>query len=339
MGFDFFSIIKRFKKLKVLFIGEGIIDEYCYVQPRGTASKDPIISTQFLRKEKYLGGVFAPARHLSNFVNKVHVISVLGDYKSNEGFIMKEFEKRGISTSFFTKKNSPTIIKRRYIEHNHLRKLFKMEFNNQDEIDTNLEKKIIENIETIKDQFDLIIVNDFGHGLFSKKLISYLCGLDQYVAVNVQTNSSNFGFNPATKYNHINFLSLNEMELRIIFQKKNLGYQEMLKKLYKEYDYQSIFLTLGKKGSYYLNDDLFYSDSFVANPVDTVGAGDAVFSFVLILDFLGIEKQSVPVFGNIVGACAVESVGNQLAIDSHILKQYFERYIKEGDLNQRERLF
>ena len=73
------AIFKKFKGLKVLLIGETIIDDYYFVMPNGISIKDPIISTKFIKKERYLGGVFATARHLSQFVKEVNVITLLGE--------------------------------------------------------------------------------------------------------------------------------------------------------------------------------------------------------------------------------------------------------------------
>lgn len=316
----------KLSSLSVLLIGEAILDEYYFVETIGIASKDPIISTQFQKKEKYLGGIFAPARHLSNFVKKVHVITLLGEYDRNERYIKKSLNKKNITFDFFTKINSPTIIKRRYLEPHHFRKLFKMEYNNTNPISRKLTEKIKKRIGEIISNYDLIIVSDFGHGFINNELIEYLSKQNKFLAINVQTNSSNFGFNTAMKYPKADFLSLNETELRIIYQNKNEEIYKLLEKLYAENKFSSILLTLGKRGCYYYKDKdkLNYSKAFVTNPVDTIGAGDAVFSFSSLLSFLDIDQEYVPKFANAVGACIVETLGNKESITKNNLLKYLE---------------
>jgi len=308
----------------VLLIGEAILDEYYFVKTIGIASKDPIISTQFQKKEKYLGGIFAPARHLSNFVKKVHIVTLLGEYKRNENYIKKRLDKENITYDFFTKIKSPTIIKRRYLEPHHFRKLFKMEYNNTNPISRELTEKIKKRIGEIISNYDLIIVSDFGQGFINSELIEYFSKQNKFIAINVQTNSSNFGFNTALKYPKADFLSLNEMELRIIYQNKNEEVYKLLKYLCSENKFSSILLTLGKRGCYYYKDKLNYSKAFVTNPVDTIGAGDAVFSFSALLSFLDIDKEYVPKFANAVGACVVETLGNKVPITKNNLLKYLE---------------
>ena len=45
----------------------------------------------------------------------------------------------------------------------------------------------------IKDK-DLIIVNDFGHGMITKKIAKYLTAKAKFLAVNAQVNAANIGF-------------------------------------------------------------------------------------------------------------------------------------------------
>ena len=118
------EILKRIqdlKKLRVLIIGEIIIDEYFFVRPKGRASKDPVLSVQYIRSEKYAGGILAVARHISSYVKKVHVVSLLGEYKRNEEFVSSSLPKN-VNAKFFTKKDSPTIIKRRFLDYLHYQK-------------------------------------------------------------------------------------------------------------------------------------------------------------------------------------------------------------------------
>jgi len=318
------EIFNKLNSLSVLLIGEAILDEYYFVKTIGIASKDPIISTQFQKKEKYLGGIFAPARHLSNFVKKVHIVTLLGEYKRNENYIKKRLDKENIKYDFFTKIKSPTIIKRRYLESHHFRKLFKMEYSNTNPISRELKKKIKKRIGEIIPNYDLIIVSDFGQGFINSELIDYFSKQNKFIAINVQTNSSNFGFNTVMKYPKADFLSLNEMELRIIYQNKNEEIYKLLERLHAENEFSSILLTLGKRGCYYYKDKLNYSKAFITNPVDTIGAGDAVFSFSSLLSFLDIDQEYVPKFANAVGACVVETLGNKESITKNNLLKYLE---------------
>ena len=65
------KMISQFKKIKTLVIGDTIIDEYHFTIPKGRATKDPILSVDYVRQDKYAGGILAIANHISNFVDEI----------------------------------------------------------------------------------------------------------------------------------------------------------------------------------------------------------------------------------------------------------------------------
>ena len=49
-------------------------------------------------------------------------------------------------------------------------------------------------------KYDLIVVNDYGHGLITDKIVKNLNKKNNFLAVNAQINAGNFGYNLITKY-------------------------------------------------------------------------------------------------------------------------------------------
>ena len=87
------SKIEGLKKLKVLIIGETIIDQYVFCEALGKSGKEPVLVLRDLESEEYLGGSIATARHLSEFCNTVSVLSFLGDKDEHRSFIEKNVER------------------------------------------------------------------------------------------------------------------------------------------------------------------------------------------------------------------------------------------------------
>ena len=52
---DILKIINSFSSLKVLVVGEPIIDKYIYTTPLGMTNKDPIISSKIVSEESLIG--------------------------------------------------------------------------------------------------------------------------------------------------------------------------------------------------------------------------------------------------------------------------------------------
>ena len=133
--------IENFKKLKILTIGETIIDKYNFCEAIGKSGKEPILVLKESNEEQYFGGVLSIARNLSNFSDNVSLLSMLGENKT----FLKEINKylpKVIKKNFIFKKNSPTIVKKRYVDNVSGSKLFGI-YNFNDEMISKKMNKIL----------------------------------------------------------------------------------------------------------------------------------------------------------------------------------------------------
>ena len=117
------NLIENFKGTNPSVIGEIIIDKYQFTETLGKSGKEPVLVLKKKHFEKYLGGAGAICRHLSNFVNKTNLLSYLGENNDEIKFIKSNLGKK-ILFDFISKKDSPTIIKERYVEEINNRKIF-----------------------------------------------------------------------------------------------------------------------------------------------------------------------------------------------------------------------
>ena len=324
------SAFDKIKDLKVLIIGDTIIDEYFFTVPKGRAMKDPVLSTNYSYHERYAGGVLATANHVSNFVKNIDLITLLGDKKRNEEFISGKINSN-IKVKFFTKKNSFTTIKRRFVDKLRGGKLFKIEYINDKPIEKELESDIIDYLYEKLSDYDLVIVNDFGHGFINNNIINVLEEKSKFICANIQTNSANLGFNYYSKYKKLDYITMNEPELRLGTQCRFEPLDEVAKKFYKLNICKKALITMGKEGAFYLQDnEIYHSKSFNRKLIDTVGAGDAVFAITSLLVHANIEPKKLPFFANCVGGIAIQIVGNK----ENINKERLLSFIKEVNENE-----
>ena len=83
-------LIDKLKNLKVLVVGETIIDEYNFCEALGKSGKDPFLVFRDIKTEQYLGGAVAISKHLSQFCKTIKLLSVLGEKKE----FLREIESR-----------------------------------------------------------------------------------------------------------------------------------------------------------------------------------------------------------------------------------------------------
>ena len=103
---------------------------------------------------------------------------------------------------------------------------------NNDEINDNNSQNQIE--ELIKKKIDLIILSDYGHGFFSKRIREEINRVNNFTAINAQVNSSSIGYHTISKYKKANLVLMNEKELRHELRDKNSNQLDLIKKLQKK---------------------------------------------------------------------------------------------------------
>ncbi|MFH1767540.1 MAG: PfkB family carbohydrate kinase [Candidatus Omnitrophota bacterium] len=321
--------LERLGELKVLLIGEGIIDEYHYCESMGKSAKAHLVVSKYITHEVFAGGAFAIANHIAGLCEKVHLLSLLGTDDSKEEFILGTL-KPNIIPKFFYRDDGPTIVKKRYLNQYLNQKLFEVNYLNDNYISENCERDVVSYLETVMPQYDLILISDFGHGFITRKMIEIVGKTSKKVAVNTQTNSANAGFNMITKYRNPYYVCLDETELRRAAQDRFADIEIVAKEISESINADYIITTLGKKGSIGVdkNNNVNRTPIFSSRVVDTVGAGDAFFAFTAPCIAQGFPLDMVSFIGNAVGALAVQIVCNKRSVEKHELLEFIHVLLK-----------
>ena len=72
--------METLKNLKVLVLGDTIIDEYHYTMPLGQSAKGHHLAVKYQSAEQFAGGVLAVASHIAGFVGNVTLVTALGSH-------------------------------------------------------------------------------------------------------------------------------------------------------------------------------------------------------------------------------------------------------------------
>jgi sugar/nucleoside kinase (ribokinase family) len=183
--------------------------------------------------------------------------------------------------------------------------------------------------QTIAD-YDMVIVNDFGHGLIDDALIDILCRKARFLAVNAQTNSANRGFNLVTKYPRADFVCIDEPEARLAVADRYSPIDAVVDKLRKRMQCPNFIITHGRFGSVVAAEgrDIERIPVLTRQIVDTIGAGDAFFSLSAPLVGSGCDPFLAGFVGNAVGAIKIGIVGHQHYITRAEVVKYLTSLLK-----------
>lgn len=312
-------------KLKVLVVGDIIIDKYTYCNVQGIMSKDMGYSARLSHSEEYLGGAIAIARHLSSFTDDVTLLSAIGKEENIRLRLFDELSDR-VQLRLTYSSIIPTIVKHRYLTRNEKREEYRKIFaiNNippnvryEEEVYESFKEKLREKIL----DYDVVFLCDFGHGLIDREAMEIIQKNAKFLILNCQTNSSNRGLNIITKYTRADAFSLDQQELKLAFPEYTADEEISLKKL-SAYLGGNGWLTRGSKGAYGICDqEIHECPAFTLSVKDTIGAGDAFLAVAGIFTAAGAPTEVGTFAGNIGGALGANIVGNKDALEKvNVLK-------------------
>lgn len=326
---DILKYFESAQKLKVLVVGEAIIDTYHFSDVIGKAGKEPTLVARENHQESYLGGSLALANHLSDFCQDVTCLTYLGENAEFEGLITTGL-KKNVQLNAVYKKASPTIQKRRYLDEYLKQKLFEVYEINDEFFEEEQQQEFLSKIDQAAAKHDLVIVVDYGHGLLNEEAINELTQKAKFLAVNTQSNAGNNGFKCISQYPKADFVAIANRELQLNYRQKHLTSHEQLQRLDKQYDYKNIMITNGSRGAYACKQhEMIYTvPAFATKIVDRVGAGDAVLAITSLFAYQDAPAELIAFAGNIVGAQAVSIMGNKRFIEKVPLMKHLSHMLK-----------
>ena len=326
---DIIGVLDRMRPLKVLVVGEAIIDEYQYCQAIGKSSKEPMLAVRQLHVERFAGGILAVANNVANFSDNVGMVTVLGAQNSHEEFIKDNLDSR-IDATLLYRSNSPTIVKRRLIEEYHFTKLLEVYEMNDGPVERADNEDLCAALRQQVPQYDVVMVVDFGHGMISEEAMDVICSASRFLALNSQSNAGNLGYNAISKYTRADFVCMSEDEIRLETRDRQSDLKKLIVKVSETLQCGNVVVTQGKGGcSCYNSAEGFYEVPAVADHVvDRMGSGDAFLSVAALCVAQQAPIEMVGFIGNVVGAEAVATVGHRTSIQRVPLIRHIQTLLK-----------
>jgi rfaE bifunctional protein kinase chain/domain len=326
---DIVSKLQKFKNLKVLVIGDAIVDEYHYVAPLGQAGKGFHLAVKYDSVERFAGGSLAVANHIAGFAKEVTLVAGLGKNDGYVDFVRDGLHER-VNPNLILTDQSPTIVKRRYVDFD-MNKLFEVYFYNEDPPSEDFEKQVCPWLEQHVAEYDLVVVPDFGNGFLSQNMVEILCDKARFLAVNTQINSGNRGYHVINRYSRADFVSLNEPEIRLATHNRHDPLEPIMEKVAMNIQARWVAVTRGTKGAIIFdreNGRFTEVPSLSMKVVDRIGAGDTFLSLAGLCLADGLSAGITSFVGSAAAALSVGTVCNKEPVDSVNMYNYITSLLK-----------
>ncbi len=328
---DLVDFIKQLEGLKVLVVGDAIIDDYQYVEPLGQSGKGIHMVARCRSREVFAGGVFAVANHVANFTSDVTLLTAIGARDGSRDIINTKLNSK-IKCHYVEMDGAETLTKKRYVlrDGDTLSKLFET-YSGSDQIMGKAEiAKALNFIREYANDYDAIIVSDFGNGFVNKEMIQALGETKTFLAINAQTNSGNRGYHVVTHYPRADYISLNEGELRLTAHDKHGDMKKIIEKVCATMSCRKMSVTLGVQGVLIYDQEQGYAEipALTMRAIDRVGAGDSYLAVSSLCMARNIPFEVAGLIGSVAAAIDVQIVGNKESVDKIAVCKYITTLMK-----------
>lgn len=326
---DVQNMIASLADMRVLVVGDAIIDQYQYTSPLGQTGKGSFLAVRYETEEQFAGGAIAVANHVAGFAKTVTLLTGLGAVNSHEGFIREKLLKN-VEPQFFFFADAPTVTKRRFVDGD-LLKLFEVYFCHDNPVDVALEERICQWLESNIGGYDVVIVPDFGNGFITNRMIDIFADKAKFLAVNTQINSGNRGYHVIHRYPRADFASLNEPELRLAAHNRSDPLESVSEQVGARVGVKQLAVTRGTRGvmMYDRGSKVFHKiPALSTKVVDRVGAGDAFLSLAGLCAAKGLDAEVAAFVGSVAAAIEVQIVCNREPVSRIGLSKYIASLLK-----------
>ncbi len=308
------EIIEGFKNLRVLVIGDVMLDKYIMGKVSRISPEAPVPVLEIQREELKGGGASNVFLNLKALGSNAYLISVIGnDFEGEE--LKKILGERGV---FLIQDSSrPTTVKTRVIAHH--QQVVRMDRENSSKISQEIAEKILK-LADLK-EFDGILISDYNKGVITQDLI-------QGIKISKRDDTEIF-VDPKVEniflYRDVTLISPNHGEAERITgikMRKDEDYIEGAKKIKEMLNCKYVVITRGEEGMTFLDEknEGGHLPTKAREVYDVTGAGDTVISILTLSILSGTNISEACELANYGASIAVSRLGTTAVSYSELLK-------------------
>jgi rfaE bifunctional protein kinase chain/domain len=310
---DLTGVLQKFSGLRVLVVGDLIIDEYINCEPLGMSQEDPTIVLTPIESKTFIGGAGIVAAHARGLGATVDFVTVAGAdeaAKQAKGFL----GKYGVRNEVFVDDTRPTTRKQRFRAQN--KTLLRVNHLRQHAIGPELIERLGDAILGGLENADLLLFSDFNYGCLPQALVDRVCREARARGIMMAADSqASSQFADISRFKGMTLITPTEREARLALHDFESGLVVIGQRLQEAAQATNVVITLGFEGLllHAPTDGEYRTDrlpAFNTAPKDVAGAGDSFFTSSSMALCAGVDIWKGTYFGSLAAACQVSRVGN-----------------------------
>jgi rfaE bifunctional protein kinase chain/domain len=308
---------------KVIVVGDLLIDELVEGRPERISREAPVLVLEHVDTELIPGGAANTAHNITALGGKCHAIGVCGkdDYAPKLASVL---ERYGITYDLIEDESRPTTVKSRVISKSHslLQQLLRIDRISHAKINSEIESRLIEKINTANQSFNAIIVSDYKAGVITDGVIAAVRALaenrDTMVIVDAQNSFERFGNCTLMTPNQPDAEAASGIKITSKESLKQLGELLLTKSGVK-----ALLVTRGGDGMvlFERGKPMVELPAFNRSEVfDVTGAGDTVVATMALALTSGASMPEAMALGNLAASIVVRKPGTEVTSQKEMLQ-------------------
>lgn len=313
------QVMEGFRGLRVLVLGDVVLDRYVFCDAIGVASESPMMSLAHLDERQYVGGAAIIARHLAAMGARPFLLSAAADDTATAHVEKVLTDER---VGFELLRARPAMVeKTRFLVGD--TKMFKLDRAHRLPLDSRAERRAAIILEQQSKVADAVILCDFGYGTITGGLLARsLPTLRQNVRLITADVSG--GRANLLNFRHVDLLCPTEREIRATLNDYDSGLSAVAWQLLHRTQARHLIITLEKRGMVVFErpgqqratpewEGRLKGESipsFAEYAVDRLGCGDALLSAATLALAAGATLHQAAYLGNAAAAVEIGLIGN-----------------------------
>ncbi len=319
------QIFNAFDNLRVLIVGDVMIDSYIFGKVERISPEAPIPVVNVKRKEIRLGGAGNVAMNIKSLGAIPILCSVVGADSEAKDLLNLLITNNLPTEGIIQSEDRVTTVKQRVLagwQH-----IVRIDSEMDSVINATEQALLVEKAKSLAESCDVIIFEDYDKGVLSEETIQQIVSFakSKNIPTIVDPKKRNFLNYQGTDIFKPNLKELKE-GLKIDFDAKNLDEIKAAVVSAKEkLGVNGVFLTLSENGVFIdFQGETHHIPAHTRKITDVSGAGDTVVSIAAICLALKLSPKNIAEMSNLGGGLVCEYVG-VMPIEKEKLKEEFEK--------------
>ncbi len=306
------EIFASFRYLKVLIVGDAMIDKYIFGHVNRISPEAPIPIVDVYRRESRLGGAANVALNIKQLGAKPLLASVVGD--DSEGHELKQLlQTHAIdSAHIILDQDRKTTLKTRLVSRN--QQIMRYDYEQATPLEENTEMALLDSVIDLiyAETPNVVILQDYNKGVLTPKIIANIIHncRQSGIAVAVDPKHDNFFAYEGCTLFKPNLREASEA-LRIDINPTRIDtLLEADRQIRNILDSKYTVITLSEKGIFVgMDNDRELLPAYIRRIVDVSGAGDTVIALLALGLALDLDIFATAELANIAAGLVCEQVG------------------------------